>query len=79
MFLMFGLAFVFPCFFAGSWFFSVSVLLVPVRQSTSDGRGDFEGSVDFSEGLNKWDYGRISESSSAFWHPALAYPSGDPP
>jgi hypothetical protein len=29
-----------------------------------DGRGDFEGSVDFSEGLTKWDYGRISESSS---------------
>jgi len=32
----------------------------------SDRRGDFEGSVDFSEGLTKWDYGRISESSSQF-------------
>ena len=32
----------------------------------SDGRGDFEGSVDSSEELTKRDYGRISESSSQF-------------
>jgi|GEM_PF-2364567 len=34
MFLMFGLSLVFPWLFAGSWFFSVSVLLVQAKQST---------------------------------------------
>ena len=34
------------------------------KSGLSDGRDDFEGSVDFSEGRTKWDYGRISDSSS---------------
>lgn len=46
------------------------------KSGLSDGRDDFEGSVDFSEGRTKWDYGRISESSSELiWRPALALPA----